>query len=113
MVILFRSVEKEIQGLKRQTLVLARAAISPASMKAYLHCYEILEMTENINKPWTTPGVLMGDMAAFVDLQCTLKDLIHGQDPTGMAVRSYALSVANFVNYWRISEENRMSVRRL
>lgn len=109
-IIHFWSPEQELQQLKDRTMVLVRESLAVQTMKDYIHCYDILDLTDRINKPWQMhPGVIIGDMSAFVDLHSTLKQIVLRQDPSGKRVKEYALAVAVFMNYWRISEENRIS----
>ena len=109
-IIHFWSPEQELQKLKDRTMVLVRESLAVQTMKDYIHCYDILDLTDRINKPWQMhPGVIIGDMSAFVDLHSTLKQIVLRQDPSGKRVKEYALAVAVFMNYWRISEENRIS----
>lgn len=100
--------EKSLTGLMTQTVDLVRRSREVKTMKNYLHCYDILEMTDRLNKPWEShPGYVCGDLGAFVDLEITCKEIILKLDPSPGDVRDYVMNVTRFLIFWRQASGNR------
>jgi len=77
-------------------------------MKNYLHCYDIFDLTYQLNKPWGKhPGYVVGDLAAFVDLEITCKEIVQKLDPDPLLVKNYILDVTKFLIFWKKSVDNK------
>lgn len=100
--------EKRLHALMTATIGLARQAREVRTIKNFVHCYDILEMTNTLNKPWDKhPGFVIGDLGAFVDLEITCKEIILKQDPSPHDVKVYVMDVARFLIFWKRAMGNR------
>lgn len=99
-------------GLITQTVQLVRVAQHVATMKSLIHCYDILSLTNEINKPWDEhPGYIRGDMAAFTDLEITCQELIIKKDPSPELISEYVFEITRFMFHWKRGVENRFLIK--
>src|SRR6185295_7173887 len=100
--------ETALNKLMTQTLCLVRLSKEPRTMKNFLRCYDILELTNELNKPWAKhPGYVYGDFGAFIDLELTCREIIFKLDPDPKSVRHYVLDVTRFLIFWKKVMDNR------
>jgi len=100
--------ENALNKLMTQTLGMVRLSKAPRTMKNFLHCYDILELTNELNQPWSKhPGFVYGDFAAFIDLELTCKEIMLRLDPDPRSVRHYVLDVTRFLIFWKKAHDNR------
>jgi hypothetical protein len=100
--------ENALTKLMTQTLGLVRVSKDPRTMKNYLHCYDILDLTNELNKPWAEhPGFVYGDMGAFIDLELTCKEIIFRLDPDPRSVKIYVLDITRFLIFWKKVMDNK------
>jgi hypothetical protein len=98
-----------LSSLMNESIHLLRLSREVKTIKNYLHSYDILQLTYQINKPWDEhPGYVYGDMAAFVDLEFTCREIILSLDPSPEAVKKYILDINRFLIYWKKSQDNKV-----
>jgi hypothetical protein len=103
--------QTELNGLMTQTVYLIRIATQVQTMKNLIRCYDILDLTNEINKPWDQPGYIRGDLAAFVDLEVACQDLILKKDPSPELVSDYVFEMTRFTFHWKKGMENRFLLK--
>jgi hypothetical protein len=106
------SAKNALEGLMLQTIFLTRHCNEVRSMKNFIHCYDILELTHEINKPWDDhPGFVYGDLGAFVDLEITCQEIGLRKDPNPVLTSEYLLAITKFLIYWKRASENRAQAK--
>ncbi len=100
----------EIEKLKYETVAMIRQSREVFTMKSLIICYDILDLTEQINRPWDRVIYqLKADMSAFGELKMRSENLILYRDPSEERVLSYQQSVARLINHWKLSQKNEHS----
>lgn len=102
--------EKELPKLSEETIRLVRVAREPQTMKDLLSCYDILKITEEINKPWECPGMLYGDRAAFSDLYRLSGKLMLAADPSRESMVCYTYDVKRLILFWQMCSRKPLSI---
>ena len=96
-----------------QTITLAKSSNQVVTIKEFLRCYDILELTNEINKPWETPGHLFGDLGAFIELEHLCRCIIFRKDPDPKVISKYIMDVTRFLVYWKRGMENRLLLKKV
>lgn len=92
----------ELQRLKYETVSIIRVSREVSTMKCFIHCYEIIDLTDKINSPWDAhPGIVYGDLAAFSELEDGARRLIVYADPSAERVENYWKMTNRFISFWR------------
>lgn len=103
----FYNPKLELDKLKYETVSMIRASREVKTMKSLVSCYEILDLTDQINRPWDAhPGKLYADLAALWELQERSRSLIVYQDPSADRINSYSKAIAKLVLFWRTAVSN-------
>ncbi len=97
----------EIEKIKYETIALIRICREIRAIKYLVDCYDILEMTDKINRPWDThKGIMFSDNAAMYELECISLSLVSWGDPTPERVKSYCIMVSQLIRFWKLSSQN-------
>lgn len=105
---MIRNPALEIEKLKYDAMSLVRKCRTIRAMKDILHCYDILQTTDDINQPWDThPGVFFGEMSAFMELESISASLITYGDPDAALLSEFHNGIKRVVNLWKVSSANR------
>lgn len=97
----------ELDRLKYESISLIRMSREIMTMKGLIYCYDILDLTERINRPWDVhPGGLFADMTALIELKEKSASLIVHQDPTAEKIHNYNQAIQRLVFFWQLSMEN-------
>lgn len=101
----------ELDKLKYETVSMIRVAREVSTMKNLVVCYEILDLTDRINRPWDAhPGKLYADLAALWELQERAKTLLVYHDPCADRVLAYSNSITRLINFWKMAVANGQGV---
>lgn len=100
----------EIPSLAKETIQIVREAKEPQTMKDLLVCYDILSLTEELNKPWEKPGVLYGDRGAFQDLYRISGSLMLAADPSRERMIPYTYDVKRLILFWQMCSRKPLSI---
>lgn len=102
----FFNAEVAVSSLIKQTIALVRQAQEPKTMKDLLYCYDILILTDSINREWNShPGVMFADDSAFQDLYKTAGCLMLYSDPSRDVMLKYSGQVKRLIHYWKLLRE--------
>lgn len=97
----------EIEKLKYETVAMIRQSREVFTMKSLIICYDILDLTEQINRPWDRViHQLKADQAAFGELRTRADNLILYRDPSEDRVLAYQHAVARLINHWNLTKKN-------
>ena len=80
-------------------------------MKTLLSCYDIFSLTNEINQPWDQPGYILGDFAAFSELEARCQDLIFKKDPSSELISEYVMDTTRLIFFWKKGVENRSLIK--
>jgi hypothetical protein len=101
----------ELNKLKYETVSMIRVSREVSTIKSLVCCYEILDITDQINRPWDShPGKLYADLAALWELQERTRSLLVYQDPSAERIHAYNQSVKKLVHFWRMAVANGQGV---
>ena len=97
----------ELDRLKYETVSMIRVSKEVVTMKSLITCYEILDITEQINRPWDShPGKLYADLSALWELQERSRSMLIYQDPSADRITAYNTSVKRLVMFWKMAMSN-------
>lgn len=95
--------QKTVGWLKGESIQLVREAKEAPTMKTLLCCFEILDLTDEINRPWEDhPQWFYGDKAAFQDLYTLSASLWLYNDPSRDRMFPYVNEIKRLIAWYNL-----------